>query len=123
MFDSVIIQVIIPTLAALGSGLAGWLFGRRKREADARATEIGNLDRIVEMWQGTAERFKQAADELMEQNEKIAYEVRTLRSENQKLIEDVKRLNTIVEGLKCENKTLLRRLNEIKRLQQSHETN
>ena len=123
MFDSVIIQVIIPTLAALGSGLAGWLFGRRKREADAKAAEIGNLDRIVEMWQGTAERFKQTADELMEQNNRISEEVRNLRCENRKLIEDVKRLNTMVEGLKCENKALLRRLNEIKKMQQSHETN
>jgi hypothetical protein len=75
------------------------------------------------MWRGTAERFKQTADEMMEQNNRISEEVRNLRSENRKLIEDVKRLNTMVEELKCENKGLLRRLNEIKKLQQSHETN
>lgn len=123
MFDSIFVQVIIPALAAIGSGLAGWLFARRKHAADATAAEIGNIDRIVEMWQSTAEHFKQTAQELMEQNESITQEVRILRGENKKLIDDVKHLNAIVEELRCENKTLLRRLNEIKKLQQSHETN
>lgn len=123
MFDNVFTQVIIPTLAAIGSGIAGWLFGRRKREADATAAEIGNLDRIIEMWQKTAEHFKKTTHELMEQNQRITNELSTLRNENLVLIDDVKKLNTIVEELKLENKTLLRRLNEIKRLQQSHETN
>lgn len=104
--------------ASFATGFGGWFFGRRKNKADATAAEIGNLDRIINMWQKTAEQFKKSYDELQEQNGRISDELKALREENKDLVHDVKRLNRLVEDLKCENKGLIRRLNEIKRFQQ-----
>jgi len=120
--DLLTVQVIIPTLLSIGTGLVGWLFGRRKLKADAaimearaREAEIGNLDRIAQMWQKTAEQFKNSYTELLEQNMVVQEQISALRKENKQLTDDVKKLNVMMEELRTENKSLILKINEHKK--------
>lgn len=112
--DQFIYQIIIPALAGLLSGFTGWIFGRRKTNAEAKGVEIGNLDKIATMWENSAKQFHQGYQEIYGQMEK-------LRVENGILVEEVRGLRAEVKELQCENKRLLRRLNEIKKYQQYHD--
>lgn len=115
--DILTAQVVIPSLMTLFSGLIGWVFGRRKEKADtriieakAKEAEIGNLDKMVQMWEKTAESFRNSYSELLEQNNLVNEQLTELRKENKQLTDDVKRLNTMIEELKAENKKLILKL-------------
>jgi len=108
-------QVIVPTVVALGGGFAGWFFARRRNRAEAKTVEIGNLDKIIEMWQETAEHYKTMSRELMEHNRIINEELNEMRSRNESMAKDLEKLKATVEHLSRENKKLVGRLKELEK--------
>lgn len=108
-------QVIIPTMVAVGGGLAGWFFARRRNRAETKTVELGNLQKIIEMWQETASHFKEMSRELMQHNNTISQELANLRDKNESLTKDIEKLKTTVELLSKENKKLTCRLKEVEK--------
>ena len=113
------LQILITLFTGVATGFSGWFYGRRKTNAEAEATEIGNLDRIAQMWQRTAEQFKESYHDILRQNLEIQERLNTLASENKRLLNEVEDLNCLVKELKSENKELMKNLQDIKLSQQN----
>lgn len=98
------IEWVTTTLAAIGTGFAGWLFGKRKNAADAQAQEIANTAEAVKLWRETAtayeDKFKEISDkfnELQTEIVQLRLEHAQLKTENSLLTRQVKHLTDEVE--------------------------
>ena len=110
-------QIILIVAGSIGGGVGGWVFGRRQKNAEAVSAELGNVQMIIRMWQESAEAFKNASDEMKRENEKINEQLEEIKKENRELHKQINEIQVTVTTLRCENKGLVRRLNEIKALQ------
>lgn len=116
MIEQITYKVIIPALAALATGFAGWFFGRRRKKAEADSLVIKNMENIIEMWRKTAEDFNT-------QYTVISGEMKELREENLKLRKEVDELTKEVSRLKRDNSKLKKELDCISKNQERNEAN
>ncbi len=111
MIEPIVYKVIIPALAALATGFAGWFYGRRRKKAEADSLVIKNMQNIIEMWQRTALDFNK-------QYTAISGEMKELREENLKLRKEVDKLMREVSTLKRDNSKLKKELDCISKHQE-----
>lgn len=102
--DTTNFEWVGTTLAAIGTGFAGWLFGRRRNNADAQAQEIANTAEAVKLWRETANAYEDKFKEISDKFSKLQSEIIELRlehaqlkTENSLLTKQVKHLNDELE--------------------------
>lgn len=81
-----IISYILPTL---GGGLFGWLFGRKKYNAEVEGTRVQNFDAAIEAYK---KMYEDMIDDLKSQNGELKEEVESLKQE---LAENRKQIITL----------------------------
>ncbi|MDI3319121.1 hypothetical protein [Pinibacter soli] len=108
-----IMEVLLPAIA---TGGVGWLFGKRRSNAETRGVEITNAERLAEVWQKNAESMEKQIADLLAVTE-------ALRKENLSLKETVYGLQKEVAELKAQNNKLINKLNEIKKYAQNNNSN
>lgn len=64
-----------------GGGALGWFFSRKKTNADARGSEIDNVEKVIAIWRETAEKLKASNDELVKEVHSLRQDVDYLREE------------------------------------------
>lgn len=89
------------TLAAVGTGVAGWLFGRRKQNVEIKTSELDNVEKAVEIW-------REMASDLRGQFQALQTEVLTLQRQ-------VTKLEIENERLKANNKELQAEIDELRK--------
>lgn len=99
-----ILLFIVPTIL---SSVITWFLSRRKYKAESQANEIDNVEKVLSIYRGTIEDFKKEIDELREkinlvvkENEALGIQMHALthelactRSENKRLITELKKYN------------------------------
>jgi peptidoglycan hydrolase CwlO-like protein len=83
------------TLGAVGSGLAGWLFGRKKQNVEVKSTELDNVEKAVAIW-------REMASDLRGQFQALQAEVLTLQKQVTKLEIENERLKANNEEFQAE---------------------
>ena len=74
------------------SALAAWFFTRRKNNADAKKSELDNVEDAIAIWREMAQQLAVELKSLREENRILTQEVKKLRLSNNKI---VKALDTI----------------------------
>jgi len=84
-----------------------WLLARRKNNADAKTSELNNVDKAIKIWrdltEGMEDRFKYQIDELRKENCDLQQQVTIVMKENNELKEQM-------NALEGENKKLISQL-------------
>jgi len=97
-------------ISAIGTGFAGWLFGRRRNNAEASVTEIQAVQNALKIWRETAEALqKQIADQQIELD-RIKSEVRQLEEGMFSLRGRNKELESHVSSLSAQNAAFKKKL-------------
>lgn len=76
--SSLIEQVLIPSIAALGGGFSGWFFGRAKQKADTEGAELNNVDKALSIYRNAILDLERWKGELLERMKQIEHENETL---------------------------------------------
>jgi predicted nuclease with TOPRIM domain len=114
-------SIIYTVIASIATGLGGWLFGRRKNNADARLVEaqakleetraqtqqIENLGKAVDIW-------KEAAENLNAQLKIYVEEMQRLKLENNEIKVKFEELNVALNKVQCENGRLKKEIEKLK---------
>lgn len=114
-------NILFTFAAAIASGIGGWIFGRRKNNADARLVEaqakleetraqtqqIENLGKAVDIW-------KEAAENLNAQLKIYVDEMQRLKSENNEIKAKFEELNVALNKVQCENGRLKKEIEKLK---------
>lgn len=74
------------------TGFVAWFFARRKNNADAKKSELDNVEDAIAIWREMAQQLAVELKSLREENKVLAQEVKKLRLSNNKI---VKALDTI----------------------------
>jgi predicted nuclease with TOPRIM domain len=105
----------------MATGLGGWMFGRRKNNADARLVEaqakleetraqtqqIENLGKAVDIW-------KEAAENLNAQLKIYVEEMQRLKSENTEIRSKFEEINKALSKVQSENGRLKMEIEKLK---------
>jgi LPXTG-motif cell wall-anchored protein len=114
-------NILFTLAAAISTGLGGWLFGRRKNNADARLIEaqakleearaqtqqIENLGKAVDIW-------KEAAENLNAQLKIYVDEMQRLKAENTEIKARFEEINVALNKVQCENGRLKKEVEKLK---------
>lgn len=89
------------SLSAIGTGLAGWLFGRKKQNVEVKASELDNVEKAVAIWRGIASdlegkfsAMQHQFTELQKANLELQFEVKRLKEANKELQIEIDELKT-----------------------------
>ncbi|WP_291121390.1 hypothetical protein [Empedobacter sp. UBA7248] len=105
-----ILITITGLISVGGSAFFGWIFGRRKSNAEAQTTEIDNEIRMSNY-------YKEMLDDLRNRYEKKYQDYEALMNSKEKVLrEEVTILNRKIEMLQTENTELRKRVVELERL-------
>ncbi|TNE29198.1 MAG: hypothetical protein EP346_06970 [Bacteroidetes bacterium] len=96
----------IPLATAIVSAIAGWLMGRRKREADAASSEIANVSAVVNIWKQTAEDLRDQYITIKGDLSRLQEDYERLEDEHRKIMKENSTLRTRVRKLESENQRL-----------------
>lgn len=84
-----------------------WLLARRKNNADAKSSELDNVEKAITVWrklsEGMEKRFTHEIEELRKENSDLQQQVATVMKENFELKEQM-------NALEGENKKLISQL-------------
>ena len=76
------VQTLITGLGAAGGGsFFTWIFARKKTNAEAKGSEIDNVEKVIAIWRETAEKLKASNDELVKEVHSLRQDVDDLRAE------------------------------------------
>ncbi len=95
--------VLIALGTTLAGGLSGWVFGRKKTEAEAKQIELQNVSNAITIWREAAEKL---SNQLALYNEQLAVQ----RQINAELRQKVDELTEEVRQLKKQNCALQKQL-------------
>ncbi len=94
------------TLGAVGSGFAGWLFGRKKQDTEIKTSELDNVEKAVAIWRGIASdlegkftAMQHQFSELQKSNFELQFEVRRLKEVNQELQSEIDELRAQIKPI------------------------
>ncbi|WAC40578.1 hypothetical protein [Pedobacter sp. SL55] len=76
--------VLWPAIFSFASGLGTWFLTRRKQKADVAASELDVVEKAITIW-------RRMAEDLGKQVEELRNEVHALRTENAKLLDELKK--------------------------------
>lgn len=114
-------SILYTVIASMATGLGGWMFGRRKNNADARLVEaqakleetraqtqqIENLGKAVDIW-------KEAAENLNAQLKIYVEEMQRLKSENTEIRSKFEEINKALSKVQSENGRLKMEIEKLK---------
>lgn len=106
-------QLVVTTLLTMGSGISGWVVGRRKRNNDFLTEQQESIELLTESNKRMVARFTEVVAEVVElRNENISLrcEVNRVKQELEALSDEHRRMKHTVTELQ-------RRVNEWRRVQ------
>ncbi len=95
--------VIIALGTSFAGGFGGWVFGRRKNDAEAKQVELQNVSNAITIWREAAEKL---SNQLALYNEQLSVQ----RQINAELRQKVDELTEEVRQLKKQNCALQKQL-------------
>ncbi len=100
-------ESITGLLTPIVTALAAWFFARRKNNAEAKTSELDNVEKAIKIWRTLSQdmelKFKADIDELRKENCDLVKRIEQVTRENESLKKQMK-------GLELENKKLQEQL-------------
>ena len=91
-FETVMMWVIAPVIAALAGGWGGWIFGRKKQRIDEIDAATGTFNKIIEQLRKEVEVLIAERAHNRELIEKQSEQIKNLTEEVRKVSAEVERL-------------------------------
>jgi hypothetical protein len=80
------VETIVTAIgSAGGGGFFGWFFTRKKSNADAKGSELENVEHAIKIWRETAEKLSARVDELSKEIDEMRLDLLTVHRENKAL--------------------------------------
>jgi hypothetical protein len=80
------VETIVTAIGgAGGGGFFGWFFTRKKSNADAKGSELENVEHAIKIWRETAEKLSARVDELSKEIDELRADLVTVHRENKQL--------------------------------------
>jgi hypothetical protein len=80
------VETIVTAIGgAGGGGFFGWFFTRKKSNADAKGSELENVEHAIKIWRETAETLSARVDELSKEIDEMRLDLLTVHRENKAL--------------------------------------
>lgn len=80
------VETIVTAIGgAGGGGFFGWFFTRKKSNADAKGSELENVEHAIKIWRETAEKLSARVDELSLEIDELRKDLVTVHRENKQL--------------------------------------
>jgi len=83
--ESWVETLITAVGGAGGGGFFGWFFTRKKSNADAKGSELENVEQAIKIWRETAEKLSARVDELSKEIDELRADLVTVHRENKAL--------------------------------------
>lgn len=77
--------IITAVGGAGGGGFFGWFFTRKKSNAEAKGSELENVEHAIKIWRETALELSKRVDELSKEVEELRNDLITVHRENKQL--------------------------------------
>lgn len=80
------VETIVTAIGgAGGGGFFGWFFTRKKSNAEAKGSELENVEHAIKIWRETAEKLSARVDELSKEIDEMRLDLLTVHRENKAL--------------------------------------
>lgn len=80
------VETIVTAIGgAGGGGFFGWFFTRKKSNAEAKGSELENVEHAIKIWRETAEKLSARVDELSKEIDEMRLDLITVHRENKAL--------------------------------------
>lgn len=79
------VQTVVTVGAAGVSSLFTWIFARKKTNAEAKGSELENVEQAIKIWRETAEKLSLRVDELSKEIDELRADLVTVHRENKQL--------------------------------------
>jgi hypothetical protein len=83
--DGWVETILTGVFGAGGGGFFGWFFTRKKSNADAKGSELENVEHAIKIWRETAEKLSARVDELSKEIDEMRLDLITVHRENKAL--------------------------------------
>lgn len=83
--DSWVETLITAVGGAGGGGFFGWFFTRKKTNAEAKGSELENVEQAIKIWRETAEKLSKRVDELSAEVDELRKDLISVHRENKAL--------------------------------------
>jgi septal ring factor EnvC (AmiA/AmiB activator) len=83
--ESWVETLITAVGGAGGGGFFGWFFTRKKSNAEAKGSELENVEQAIKIWRETAEKLSLRVDELSKEIDELRADLVTVHRENKQL--------------------------------------
>jgi septal ring factor EnvC (AmiA/AmiB activator) len=83
--ESWVETIITAVGGAGGGGFFGWFFTRKKSNAEAKGSELENVEQAIKIWRETALELSKRVDELSKEVEELRNDLITVHRENKQL--------------------------------------
>ena len=80
------VEEVVKIAGSLGGGgLIGWFFTRKKTNAEAKGSELENVEQAIKIWRETAEKLSLRVDDLSREIDELRNDLITVHRENKAL--------------------------------------
>jgi len=80
------VETLITAVGSAGGGcFFGWLFTRKKTNAEAKGSELENVEQAIKIWRETAEKLSKRVDELSREVDELRNDLISVHRENKQL--------------------------------------
>lgn len=83
--ESWVQNVITGLVSAGGGGFFTYIFARKKTNAEAKGSELENVEHAIKIWRETAEKLSARVDELSLEMDELRKDLVTVHRENKQL--------------------------------------
>ncbi len=83
--ESWVETLITAVGGAGGGGFFGWFFTRKKSNAEAKGSELENVEQAIKIWRETAEKLSKRVDELSAEVDELRKDLISVHRENKVL--------------------------------------
>ena len=83
--ESWVETIITAVGGAGGGGFFGWFFTRKKTNAEAKGSELENVEQAIRIWRETAEKLSKRVDELSAEVDELRKDLISVHRENKQL--------------------------------------
>lgn len=79
-------EEIIKIVGSLGGGgFMGWFFTRKKTNAEAKGSELENVEQAIKIWRETAEKLSNQVNDLRNEVDELRNDLISVHRENKSL--------------------------------------
>ena len=104
--ESWVETIITAVGGAGGGGFFGWFFTRKKSNAEAKGSELENVEQAIKIWRETALELSKRVDELSKEVEELRNDLITVHRENKQLKDYLYKRGIDFKIIQNENKIL-----------------